>query len=125
MPNSDPRTPILLQTQSVEPLLEATGLRFLRPRQGLVPFADLVEALLPRGLREARVHLRVLVRFAFDGRLEVLLGIPDRHPGHRVADLLEKIEMAERVAGLGFGRVTEQAADVGIALDIRASRKIE
>jgi len=78
-----------------------------------------------RRLRKARVHLRVLVGLAFDGRLEVLLGVADRHIGHRVADLLEEIEMTKRMAGLGFRGIAEQTADVGISLDIGAPRKVE
>src|SRR5690242_15633274 len=56
-----------------------------------------------RSLGHARVHVRVLVRFAGDGGLEVVAGRADRQPGGRVAALLEPLEVAVRMAGLAFG----------------------
>src|SRR5882672_2357539 len=73
----------LLQT-----LVETPGMRLLRLCQRLEPLRELAEAFTPCGLGHARVHLGVLVRLTGDGRLEVLLGLPDRLPGRRVAHFL-------------------------------------
>src|SRR5580765_7467838 len=76
---------------AVDALLEAAGVALLRTSQRLEPLGDLDEALLTRGLGEPGVHLRVLVGLAGDGRLEVVLGLADRLPGGRVADLGEEL----------------------------------
>jgi hypothetical protein len=55
----------------------------------------------------------------------VLLRRADRHARRRVAALLEIFEVAVRVAGLAFGRRTEQRGDVGIALDVGLAGEIE
>ena len=86
---------------------------------------DLVEALVARGAGEARVHLGVLVGLALDRRLQVVGGRADRHAGHRVADLGEEVEVAERVAGLALGDRAEQRGDVGVALDVGLLREVE
>src|SRR5512143_925892 len=113
----NPRLPALELAERVEALLEPARVRLLGAREGLEPFGDLGEALLAGGLREARVHLRVLVGLALDGRLEVEVRPADRESRRRVADLLEEVEVPEGVSGLGLRRVAEEAADVGIALD--------
>src|SRR5262245_9025849 len=61
----------LLRGQAVEALLEPAGVRALGAGQGLEPLGDLLEALLAGGLREARVHRRVLVGLTGDRGLEV------------------------------------------------------
>src|SRR5215471_18260012 len=106
---------VLLQV--VQALLEAAGVRALGAREGLEPLADLLEALLAGGLREARVHLRVLVGLAGDRRLEVERRVAQRLAGRRITDLLQVVEVTVRVAGLALGGVAEQAGDVGLALD--------
>src|SRR4051794_33542497 len=70
-----------------EALGEAAGVALLGAGQGLEPFGDVLEALVAGGLREARVHLRVLVGLTGDGRLQVVGGGADGHVGDGVADL--------------------------------------
>src|SRR6184192_1453189 len=112
-------------SQSLETLGEAAGVRLLGLGERLEPLRDLLETLAARALREARVHLRELVGLALDRRLEVQLRGADRHVGHRVADLLQEVEMPEGVAGLGLRGVAEEPAHVRIALDVRAAREVE
>src|SRR5256884_789214 len=111
--------------QGLEPLGEAAGVRLLGLGERLEPLRDLLETLAARALREARVHLRELVGLALDRRLEVQLRGADRHVGHRVADLLQEVEVPEGVAGLGLRGVAEEPAHVRIALDVRAAREVE
>src|SRR5438477_4039630 len=94
---------ILLLLEGVEALLKPTGVRLLGARERLEPLGDLLEAFLPRGLGEARVHLGVLVGLAGDRRLQVLVGVADRLAGRRVAHRLQEVEVAVRVAGLALG----------------------
>src|SRR5213593_4654210 len=112
-------------SQSLETLGEAAGVRLLGLGERLEPLRDLLETLAARALREARVHLRELVGLALDRRLEVQLRGADRHVGHRVADLLQEVEVPERVAGLGLRGVAEEPAHVRIALDVRTAREVE
>src|SRR6185312_100934 len=56
---------------------------------------------------------------------EVLLGLADRLTRRRIPDLLQEVEMAEGVPGLGVGGVLEQARDVRIALDVRDAREVQ
>ena len=58
-----------------------------------------------------------------DLRLSVVA--PTGDAGHRVADLGEEVEVAERVAGLTFGDRAEQRGDVGVALDVGLLREVE
>src|SRR6059036_1882516 len=111
--------------QGLETLGEAAGVRLLGLGERLEPLRDLLEALAACGLREARVHLRELVGLALDRRLEVQLRGADRHVGHRVAHLLQEVQVPEGVAGLGLRGVAEEPAHVGIALDVRAAREVE
>src|SRR5436309_4589575 len=111
--------------QGLETLGEAAGVRLLGLGERLEPLRDLREALAARGLREARVHLGELVGLALDRRLQVLVGRADRRVGHRVADLLQEVEVPEGVAGLGLRGVAEEPAHVRIALDVRAAREVE
>src|SRR5689334_14510188 len=95
----------------VEALREAAGVALLGAGEGLEPLADLLEALVARGLREARVHLGVLVGLARDGGLQVVGRRADRLAGDGVTDLGEEVEVAERVARLTFGDGAEQRGD--------------
>ncbi len=104
--------------EGLEPLGESTGVGLLGPGQRLEPLCDLLQAFVTGGLGEPGVHLGVLVGLALDGRLEVVRSRTDRDPGHRVADLLEEVEVPERVAGLTFGDRAEQCGNVGVALDV-------
>src|SRR5690242_9713187 len=61
--------------------LETARVRLLRLRERLEPIGDVREALGARGLRHARVHVRVLVRLAGGGGAEVLLRRADREIG--------------------------------------------
>src|SRR4051812_49932439 len=96
-----------------EALREAAGVALLGAGEGLEPLGDLLEALVARRLGEAWVHLGVLVRLALDGRVEVVGGGTDRDARHRVADLGEEVEVAERVTGLALGHRAEQRGHVG------------
>src|SRR5580765_4917028 len=95
-PHGTPRSAVL---QGVESLLEAAGMRLLGPRQRFEPLGDLGEAFVAGGLREARVHLRVLVGLAVDRRLQVAIGVADGRTGRRITDLLQEVEMPERMTG--------------------------
>jgi hypothetical protein len=57
------------------------------------------------------------VRLAGDRGLEVLLRVADREARRRVADLLDVVEMAVRVARLTVGRLLEVAGDLRFACD--------
>src|SRR2546430_5496414 len=118
-------TPMRSLAQGLETLGEAGGGRLVGLGERLEPFCDLLEALAACGFREAWVHLRELVGLALDRRLEVQLRGADRHVGHRVAHLLQEVQVPEGVAGLGLRGVAEEPAHVGIALDVRAAREVE
>src|SRR5688500_8841545 len=109
----------------LQTLLEAAGMRLLGAGKRLEPLGRLVEALVPGCLGEARVHLRVLVRLALDGRLQVVLGRTDGHAGDRVADLSEEVEVTERMTRLALGDRPEQGGDVRVALDVCLLREVE
>src|SRR2546428_2853518 len=118
-------TPMRSLAQGLETLGEAAGVRLLGLGERLEPLRDLREALAARGLGEARVHLGELVGLALDRRLQVLVGRADWRVRHRVADLLQEVEVPEGVAGLGLRGVAEEPAHVRIALDVRAAREVE
>src|SRR5215212_3277386 len=111
--------------QRVEGALEAAGLRLFGLRQGLEPIGDLIEALLAGGARHARIHVGVFVRLAGDRGLQVVAGAADRLSGRRVADFLEKFEVAMRVAGLAFGGRAKYSGDIVIAFDVGLLREIQ
>jgi hypothetical protein len=48
-----------------------------------------------------------------------------RHAGHRVTDLAEEVEVAERVPGLPFGDRAEQGGHVGVALHVGLLGEVE
>ena len=50
---------------------------------------------------------------------------PTGDAGHRVADLGEEVEVAERVAGLALGDRAEQGGHVGVALDVGLLGEVE
>ena len=100
-------------------------MRPLRLRERLEPVGDLVEALVARGLRHARIHVRVLVRLARDRGLQVLAARADRQVRRRVADLREIVEVAVRMARLAFGGRAEQRSDVVLAFDVRLVCEVE
>src|SRR2546428_9201685 len=118
-------TPMRSLAEGLETLGEAAGVRLLGLGERLDPLRNLLEALAACGLREARIHLRELVGLALDRRLEVQLGGADRYVSHRVAHLLQEVQVPEGVAGLGLRGVAEEPAHVGIALDVRAAREVE
>src|SRR6478672_13527473 len=91
--------------QTVEPFLETVRMRAFGLGQGLEPFRQFGKALFTRRLGHARIHLRVFVRFAFDGRLQIGFRVADRYACGRIPDLLEKVEMSKGMAGLGLGSV--------------------
>src|SRR5438552_66611 len=109
----------------LETLVEPARVRLFRLGERLEPLGELGEALLPRGLGHARVHLRVLVRLARDRGPEVLLGLADRLVRDRIADLFQEVEVAEGVAGLGVRRVLEEARHVGEPFDVGDTREVE
>ena len=91
----------------------------------LEPVGDLVEALVPRGLRHARVHVGVLVGLAGDGGLEIVAGRADRQSGGRVADAFHVLQVAVGVAGFPFRRGAEHRRDVVFPFDVRLGGKVE
>src|SRR6516164_5970034 len=94
--------------ERLEALREAPGVRLLRPGQRLEPFGDLLEPLVPGRLREAGVHLGVLVGLSFDRRLQVVRGRADRDACDGVTDLTEEVEVTEGVPRLTLGDGSEQ-----------------
>src|SRR3954453_16057967 len=109
----------------LEALREAAGVALLGTGERLEPLRDLLEALVARRLGEARVHLGVLVRLALDGRVEVVGGGTDCDARHRVPDLGEEVEVAERVTGLALCHRAEQRGHVGVALDVGLLGEVE
>src|SRR5439155_22994097 len=85
----------LLARDLLEAFVEPARVRLFRLGEGLEPLRELGEALLPRGLGHARVHLGVLVRLAGDRGPEVLLGLADRLVRDRIADLFQEVEVPE------------------------------
>src|SRR5262249_53705945 len=104
--------------ERVERLLETASMRLLGLGEGLEPLGDLLEAFLARGPRHARIHVGVFMCLAGDRRAQIVGGVADRLAGRRIADLLEKLEMAVRVAGLALSGRAEHGRDVVIALDV-------
>src|SRR5436190_435939 len=109
----------------LEALVEAPGVRLLGLGERLEPLGELGEAFVARRLRHARVHLGVLVGLASHGGLQIFLGLADRLSGHGIADLLQEVEVAEGVPGLGVGGVLEEARHVGKALDVGDAREVK
>ena len=83
------------------------------------------EALGPRRLGHARVHVGVLVGLSGDGRSEIGVRRADRQIGRRVSDRLQVVEMAVGVAGLTFGRLAEVARDLRVAFHVGHLGEVE
>src|SRR5882672_9393838 len=115
----------LLAGDLPESLVEPAGVGLLRLCQRLEPLRELREALVARGLRHARVHLRVLVGLARDRGLQIFLGLADRLARRRIADLFEIVEVSEGMARLRIRGVLEKPRDVREAFDIRDAREVE
>src|SRR2546427_5901365 len=96
------------EAQCLETLGEPACMRLLGLGEGLEPLGDLLEPFTAGRLGEAGVHLRELVGLAVDGGLEVLLRGADGETGHRIARLLQEIEMPEGMSRLGLRGVAEQ-----------------
>jgi hypothetical protein len=116
--------PPQLLGNAIEPLLEAARVRPFGARERLEPFGDLFEALFTSRACETRVHLGIFVCLARDRGFEVLCGVADGLAGRGIADLLQEIEVAMRMAGLAFCRVAEQSGEVRVALDIGLARAL-
>src|ERR1700730_3796724 len=67
-------------------------------RERLEPLRDFGEPLFPGGPGKAGVLLRVLVGLPFDGGVQVGVRGAHREAGGPLSDLLQEIEMPERVA---------------------------
>ena len=78
-----------------------------------------------RAVWRTRGALRVLVRLAFDGGLEVVLGGADRYTGHGVTDFPEEVEVPERAARFTLSHRAEERGDVRVALDIGLLGEVE
>src|SRR4051812_16549885 len=120
-----PRTGGRSGVEGLEALAEAAGVALLGAGERLEPLGDLLEALVAGRLGETRVHLGVLVGLALDGRVEVVGGGTDGDARHRVADLGEEVEVAERVTGLTLRHRAEQRGHVGVALDVGLLGEVE
>lgn len=103
----------LLLLQAIKALGKPVGVGPLGFGQRLKPLGQFGKAFITRRLGHARIHLRILVCFAFNGRLQIGLGIPDRHTGRGITDFLQKVQMSEGMACFRLGRVAEQSTDVG------------
>src|ERR1700704_2872836 len=95
-PGSWPETGPAASVQALEALGELAGGALLGAGERLQPLRDLLEALVARGLREAGVHLGVLIGLTGDGRVQVVGGRTDGNAGHRVADFGQEVEVPER-----------------------------
>src|SRR5690349_5966563 len=115
----------ILARDLVQALGEAAGVRLLGLGQRLEPLRELLKALVTRGLRHARIHLRVLVRLARDGCLEVLLRLADGLARGGITDFLEEVQVPEGVPRLRVRGVLVETGDVGKALDVRDAREVE
>src|SRR4051812_33312514 len=104
-------------------LLEASRVRLFGACERLEPLGDLVEAFFARSACEAWIHLGVFVGLAGDGGHEVRRGVSDWKPCRRVADLGNVFHVAERMSGLAFSCVAEDAGDIRIAFDVRRARE--
>ncbi len=93
--------------------------------QSLKPLGKFCKPLVASGLGKTRIHLGVLVRFALDGGLEIFFRAADWHIGHRIADLFQEIQVTKSMPGFGFRSIAKQAADIGIALDIRHASEVQ
>jgi hypothetical protein len=111
--------------ERLQALRETARVRLLGLGERLEPLRHFLEALVARRAGEPGIHLGEFVGFAGDRGLQVLVGRTDRLPGGRVTDFLQEIEVAERVTGLGLGRVAKEPTDVGVALDVGAAGEIE
>src|ERR1700756_4335533 len=85
---------------TVQSLLEAVGMGALGLGERLEPVRDLAEALVAGLLRHTRIHVRVFVRLARDGGLQIQLRLTDRQTCRGITNSLEILEVAMRVAGL-------------------------
>ncbi len=59
------------------------------------------------------------------GGLQIVARLADRQARRRIADRLEILEMAVRVARLAFGRRAEHRRDVVVALDVGLRSEIQ
>ena len=78
-------------------------MRALGLSQGLEPVSDLLETLGARCLRHARIHIRIFVGLAGDGRLQIIGGAADREVGGGITYRLQILEVAVGVARFPFG----------------------
>src|SRR5574342_845271 len=99
-----------LALQTVKSLLETVCVRTFSLRQRLEPLGQLGKTFIPRRLGHTWIHLGIFVGFAFDRGLQIRFSIADGYASGRITDFLEKIEMAECMAGFSFGRIAEQPA---------------
>ncbi len=97
----------------------------LRPGQGLKPFGNLLEPLLPGPLGKFGIHLGKLVGFPLDGGMEIFFRVPHGDPGGGIPHLGQEIEMSEGVPGFPFGGIPEDSGDVRLTLDVGLSREIK
>jgi hypothetical protein len=99
--------------------------RLLGLCQGLEPVSDFREAFIACGLREARIHIGVLVGFAVHGGSQVEQRVAQWQARCGIAHRLQIIEMTVRVAGLALSGVAEQAGDFRLSFDTGNLGKIE
>src|SRR6185437_5986463 len=104
--------------EHVERLLEPIGVRAFGLRQCFEPVGDFVEAFAARGLRHARVHVRVLVRLAGNCGLQIVAARAHRKIGCGVADRGEIVEVPMGMAGFAFSRRAKNRRHVVLTLDV-------
>ena len=111
--------------QCFQALAEAFGVALLSACKRFHPLGDLVEAFVASCLREAGIHLGVLVGLARNCRTQVVVGRANGLACGGVANLGEIVEVAKRVTRLAFGGRTKQRRNVGVALDVGLLREVE
>jgi hypothetical protein len=96
-----------------------------RASKHLEPLRDFVEALVASCTREPGIHLRIPIGLAGDRGPQVVGRRPDGFARDRVADLGEKVEVPERIAGLTLRDRAEQGGEIRIALHVGLLREVE
>src|SRR5688572_10854614 len=111
--------------QTVQPFLKTVCMGSLCLRQRLKPFCQLLEAFVARRFGHSRIHLGVLIRLTFNGRLKVGFRIANRYSGCRIPHFLQKVQVAEGMTRFRLGGIAKETAHIWIPFDVRPSSEIE
>src|SRR5208283_4019376 len=104
--------------EALQALREAAGMGLFGLGQGFEPVGDLGKALFASGFGHAGVHVGVFVCLTGDGRSKIGCRVAHGQVRGWVADRLQIVQVAMRVAGLAFRGVAEQARDIRTAFHV-------